>query len=162
MSNLFFTSVKLYLWFVALSYLTVEVFSWKINASCDFPWPHRDDRWNKCFTANSSYVIFALYLPPCETSSFFHGDENFKVVYQNEFIFKKYKLIWGVIVSGISDSLCEKCPNTEFFWSLFTRTRTKYRDLLHKSHYSVRIRENTDQKNSIFKQISCSDSFSYS
>ena len=44
-------------------------------------------------SVNSSYVIFALYLPPCETSSFFHGDENFKVVYQNEFIFKKYKLI---------------------------------------------------------------------
>ena len=33
-----------------------------------------------------------------------------------------------------------------FFWSVFFRIRTEYGDLLRKSLYSVRIRENTDQK----------------
>ena len=32
------------------------------------------------------------------------------------------------------------------FWSVFSRIRTGYGDLLRKSSYSVRIRENTDQK----------------
>ena len=27
-------------------------------------------------------------------------------------------------------TLCEKCPNTEVFWSVFSCTRTGYRDLL--------------------------------
>ena len=33
-----------------------------------------------------------------------------------------------------------------FFWSVFSRTRAEYGYLLRKSPYSVRIRENTDQK----------------
>ena len=33
-----------------------------------------------------------------------------------------------------------------FFWSVFSCIRTKYRDLLRKSPYSVRIQENKDQK----------------
>ena len=33
-----------------------------------------------------------------------------------------------------------------FFWSVFFRIRTEYGDLLRKSLYSVRIRENKDQK----------------
>ena len=36
-------------------------------------------------------------------------------------------------------TLREKCPNTEFFWSVFSHIRTI-------SPYSVRKRENTDQK----------------
>ena len=33
-----------------------------------------------------------------------------------------------------------------FFWSVFSGTRAEYGHLLRKSPYSVRIRENTDQK----------------
>ena len=44
-------------------------------------------------------------------------------------------------------TLREKCPNTEFFWSAFFRVWTEYRDLLRKSLDSVQARENTDQKN---------------
>ena len=43
--------------------------------------------------------------------------------------------------------LREKCPNAGFFWSVFSCIRTEYGDLLRKSPYSVRIQENTDQKN---------------
>ena len=33
-----------------------------------------------------------------------------------------------------------------FFWSVFSRIWTEYRDLLSKSQYSVKIQENTDQR----------------
>ena len=42
--------------------------------------------------------------------------------------------------------LHEKCPNTEFFWSVFSRIWTEYGHLLCKSLYSPYMRENTDQK----------------
>ena len=45
-------------------------------------------------------------------------------------------------------ALRKKCPYSEFFWSSFFRIRTEYGNLLHKSLYSVRMRKNTDQKNS--------------
>ena len=37
-------------------------------------------------------------------------------------------------------TLPEKCPNTEFFWSVFSRIRTEYGEII------VQMRENTDQK----------------
>ena len=33
-----------------------------------------------------------------------------------------------------------------FFWSIFSRVRTEYGDLLRQSPYSVQIRENPDQR----------------
>ena len=42
----------------------------------------------------------------------------------------------------------EKCPYSEFFWSVFSRILTKYGDLLRKSPYSVQMLENTGQENS--------------
>ena len=43
-------------------------------------------------------------------------------------------------------SLCEKCPNTEFFLVCIFHIRTEYGDLRSKFPYSVRIRENRDKK----------------
>ena len=34
-----------------------------------------------------------------------------------------------------------------FFWSVFSRIRTEYGEILRISPYSVRMKENTDQKN---------------
>ena len=45
-------------------------------------------------------------------------------------------------------SLREKCPYSEFLFSKFSRIWTKYRKILRISPYSVRMWENTDQKNS--------------
>ena len=42
---------------------------------------------------------------------------------------------------------CAKCPYSEFFWSVFSRIRTEYAEILRISPYSARMRENTDQKN---------------
>ena len=44
-----------------------------------------------------------------------------------------------------------------FFWFVFSCIRTEYGDLLGNFLYSVRIQENTDQKNSVFGHFSCSD-----
>ena len=42
-------------------------------------------------------------------------------------------------------TLREKCPYSELFWSVFSRIRTEYGEILRISLYSVRMRENTDQ-----------------
>ena len=41
------------------------------------------------------------------------------------------------------------------FWSVFSCIRTEYGDLRWKSLYSVRMQENTDQKNSVFGLFLC-------
>ena len=51
-------------------------------------------------------------------------------------------------------ALREKCPNTEFFWYVFSCIWTQYGGLFRYSPCSVRIQENTDQKNSVFGQFS--------
>ena len=44
-------------------------------------------------------------------------------------------------------TLHEKCPKyVSFCWSVFSHTRTEYGDLLRKSSFSARVRENTDQR----------------
>ena len=40
--------------------------------------------------------------------------------------------------------LPEKCPYSEFFWSVFDRIRTDYGQILRISPYEVRMRENKD------------------
>ena len=45
-------------------------------------------------------------------------------------------------------TLRKKCPYSELFWSVFSRIRTEYAEILNISPYSVRIWENTDRKNS--------------
>ena len=51
-------------------------------------------------------------------------------------------------------ALREKCPYSEFFWSLFSRIQTEYGDIRSISRYSVWMRENTDHKNSKFAHLS--------
>ena len=44
-------------------------------------------------------------------------------------------------------TLREKCPYSEFFWSVFFHIRTEYGKIRSISSYSVQMLENTDQKN---------------
>ena len=46
-------------------------------------------------------------------------------------------------------SLSKKCPYSEFFWSVYSRFRTEYREILRISPYSIWMRENTDKKHSM-------------
>ena len=47
----------------------------------------------------------------------------------------------------IKVSLREKCPYSELFWSVFSRIRPKYGEILRIYLYSARMRENADQNN---------------
>ena len=48
----------------------------------------------------------------------------------------------------VNATLHEMSTYSEFFWSVFFRISTEYRDLQSKSPYSVQMREKKDQKNS--------------
>ena len=49
--------------------------------------------------------------------------------------------------------LRKKCPYLEFFCSVFSLIQTEYGEIRHVSRYSVRMRENTDQKNSEYRHF---------
>ena len=42
-------------------------------------------------------------------------------------------------------TLRKKCPYSELFWSVLSRIRTEYEEILRISSYSFQMRENTDQ-----------------
>ena len=56
-----------------------------------------------------------------------------------------------------NEALPEKCLNTAFFWSVFSRFWTDYGDILRKSLHLVQIRESTNQKISVFRLFSLSE-----
>ena len=80
------------------------------------------------------------------------------------FSFWKAKLVPAkliqVFISLFQITLREKCPYSGFFWSVFSCLRTEYGEMRSISPYSVRIRENADQKNSEYGHFSRSVSFS--
>ena len=45
-----------------------------------------------------------------------------------------------------TSSLGKKCPDSEFFWSVFSRIRIEYGEMRSISPYSFQMRDNTDQK----------------
>ena len=51
-------------------------------------------------------------------------------------------------------TLREKCPYSEFFWSVFSRIWTEYGEILHSSPCFFRIWENTDSKKSEYGHFS--------
>ena len=58
---------------------------------------------------------------------------------------KKYRKLDGKLFVL---PLRQKCPYSEFFWSVFSRIRAEYGEIRSISLYSVLIRENTEEKNS--------------
>ena len=64
-----------------------------------------------------------------------------------DFDFPLKSLLLWVIVKAVTVKHCVKSVQIRrFFWSLFSRIWTEYGYLLRKSPYSVRVRENEDQK----------------
>ena len=51
-------------------------------------------------------------------------------------------------------ALRKKCPYLELFWSVFSRIRTEYKEILGISPYSVQMWENTHQNNSEYGHFS--------
>ena len=58
------------------------------------------------------------------------------------------------ITGSLKLALHEKCPYSEFSWSVFLRIRTEYENMRSISPYSVQMREIADQKNSEYGQFS--------
>ena len=54
-------------------------------------------------------------------------------------------------------ALREKCLYSRFFWSVFSRIRTEYGEILGISPYSVRLWGYTDQEISEYRHFSRSD-----
>ena len=102
------------------------------------------------------FVKADAYLRPWKTSTIALFCENFFCL-QLWTIFRKkfHHDVWQShkCASWLS---VKKCPNSEFFWSVFFRIRTEYRDLWGKSPYSIRMGENRDQKNSEYRHLSYS------
>ena len=55
---------------------------------------------------------------------------------------------YGALFVPMFPYLDQKYPDSEFFWSLFSRIQTEYGYFLCKSPYLVQMRENVDQENS--------------
>ena len=67
-------------------------------------------------------------------------------------MFSLYLLFTSIII--YTSLHCVKSVHIRsFFWSLFSRIWTEYGVLPRKSPYSVQIRENKDQKNSVFEHF---------
>ena len=65
----------------------------------------------------------------------------------NIFNLWKFSFIYKNISTDLSDTHCVKYVQIRsFFWSVFSWIRTEYGDIGSTSPYSVRMRENTDQK----------------
>ena len=58
-------------------------------------------------------------------------------------------------------ALRDVCPYSEFYWSVFSRIWTEYEEILRISPYSVRMRENMEQKNSEYGHFLRSELFCY-
>ena len=58
--------------------------------------------------------------------------------------------IFRMIRERTCTSLREKCLYLKFFWSVFNYFRTKYGDFLSKSPHSTQMRENAEQKKSVY------------
>ena len=56
-------------------------------------------------------------------------------------------------------ALRKKSPHSEFFWSVSSRIWTEYRETRSIFPYSIRMKENKDQKNSKYGHFSRSEGF---
>ena len=105
------------------------------------------------FTSDISFVFFLeVYLGPCQT----YLMELFVKIITSLFSEKSSSLMFDRVLNMLLLIAHEKCPYSEFFWSVFSRIRTEYGEILRISPYSVRMRENRDQKNSENGHFSCS------
>ena len=71
---------------------------------------------------------------------------------------------FDILATALDDTnytLCENSPHSQFFWSVLSRTRTEYGKILRISPYSVRMREDMDQKHSEYELFSRSDNQRY-
>ena len=109
--------------------------------------------------------VFYIFLIPYMVSP-----RPYSLAYSSKFYVNYYKcLILVTVYINLKfifkrSQLRKKCPYLEFFQSVFSLIRTEYGDLFLKSLNSVRMMENTDQRNSehghFLRSFQCSVQFS--
>ena len=110
------------------------------NISSVFTWAREWLHWLPCFWSCISIFVKNLYF---SRRTYWH-QSIFGALATNAYVY------WNYILS-------EKCPYSDFFWSVFSRIRTKYGEIRSFSPDSVRMRRNMDQKNSKHRPLLCSD-----
>ena len=94
---------------------------------------------SKCnYSKLQKYTQFILEFPVFFTHIFL--EKNI------DYIWKKRLLPWFFLKKIRHVRTAPKCPYSEFFWYIFSRIRTEYRDILHISPYSVQTLKNTVQR----------------
>ena len=83
--------------------------------------------------------------------------ELFKVFILLEDSNKRSGNVDETVDKDLKDLLRKKCPYSDLFWSAFSRIRTKCKEILSISPYSVRMWENGDQNKSEYGHFSRSD-----
>ena len=166
-------TAEIYYFFVighASTYSTVLHFcyfkSWKIAKKGIMSTANA--KMKKHWRMTESMVLLVLVFAVCWTPFLLHMFilkfyQFMETNFENKFYPENLKIFYFCLLCGFTNScinlfffaLREKCSNTEFFWSLFFRNIwTESGDLRSKSPHSVQIRENTDQKNSVFGYFS--------
>ena len=66
----------------------------------------------------------------------------------------KYLFVSWILLKKPELTLRKKCPYSELFWPIFSRTCTKYGEARSIFPYSVQMRKNADQNNSKYGHFS--------
>ena len=81
-------------------------------------------------------VIGSLYIYFCRVKQYQLLNENKNLIFFNMLGYCQSETPHLILKKRKRHILREKCPHSEFFWSAFSRIRTKYGDLQSKSlHY---------------------------
>ena len=101
------------------------------------------------YFVKSTLIIFNCKFSISKVIESLIGTEKRKCYRQN---WGKNKMqilhFWLLLVITLPLTLRKTYRYSEFFWFVFFRIRTEYREIWSISLYSVQMRENTDQKNS--------------
>ena len=92
--------------------------------------------WNGLNNASDNELLYEQKLSKTKMFVFFASVFVFAKVYDFENLKSSYSQKFH----------CMQCPNAEVFWSVFSHIRTEYGEIRSISPYSVRMRENMDQK----------------
>ena len=80
--------------------------------------------------------------------------QNFSETVRAKWFFCAFKLVgYRLLCKTSLISLPKKCPYSSLFWSIFSRIRTEYAEILPISPYSVRMKYNTNQNNPEYGQF---------
>ena len=120
-----------------------------------FPYEFSKNLQNRGFFKTSVNGLATVTKAVLRRIGFIYGRVSVKIYFWNE---KKtnYNIVF-VTKLFENDSLCEKCPYSEFCRSVFSRIHTEYREILRIPLYSARMLENTGLKNSKYGHFSRSD-----